>query len=49
LRAWSDAIDTRLTAREPRSLTDHQRAKAAQALRELNGWLSDLSRELDAG
>ncbi len=49
LRAWSDAIDTRLTAREPRSLSTHQRAEAAQALRELNGWLSDLSRELDAG
>ncbi|MBC8364224.1 MAG: hypothetical protein H8E59_04400 [Actinobacteria bacterium] len=49
LRSWSDTIDTRLSAREPRSLTDRQRAEAAQALIELNGWLSDLSGELDAG
>ncbi|MDG2907900.1 MAG: hypothetical protein P6D49_06335 [Acidimicrobiales bacterium] len=49
LRAWSDAIDTRLTAREPRSLSAHQRAEARHALGELLGWLSDLSGELDAG
>ena len=49
LRAWSDAIDTRLTAREPRSLSPHHRAEAIQALEELQGWLSDLSGELDAG
>ena len=49
LRSWSDTIDTRLTAREPRSLSTHQRAEARQALSELQGWLSDLSGELDVG
>jgi len=49
LRAWSDTIDTRVTAREPRSLSAHQRAEARQALLELEGWLSDLSGELDIG
>ena len=48
-QAWSDTIDTRLYRREPRSLTDLQRAEARQALLELEGWLSDLSGELDAG
>jgi hypothetical protein len=49
LRTWSDTIDTRLTAREPRSLSTHQRAEARQAVGELQGWLSDLSGELNAG
>ena len=49
LRSWSDAIDARISSREPRALSDRQRAEARQALIELEGWLSDLGNELDPG
>lgn len=48
LRSWSDTLDARLTAREPRSLSDFQRREALTALAELEGWLRDLADELDA-
>ena len=49
LRSRSDAIDARISSREPRALSDRQRAEARQALIELEGWLSDLGNELDPG